>query len=58
MNDEVYFFEADNHISLSKTIEHVFENYKEAKNKIINSDKFILNKSYKNRSKIIINKLV
>jgi glycosyltransferase involved in cell wall biosynthesis len=58
VNDEVYFFEADNYISLSKTIEYVFENYEEAKNKIINSDKFILDKSYKNRSKIIINKLV
>jgi len=58
VNDEVYFFEADNHVSLSNKIDHIFKNYEDAENKIVNSDKFILDKNYKSRSKIILDKLV
>ena len=39
-------------------IDHIFKNYEDAENKIVNSDKFILDKNYKSRSKIILDKLV
>ncbi len=55
--DQVYFFKADSPISLSKTIIEAFSDKNVSQEKINNSKKFLIGKSYKDRSKSILNKL-